>query len=78
MARNILLKIRADKLKKNLPSFPSFLLLLLLFLSLFFLFCLSLVRGGSLPPPAPPVGTLLCVTIEHLLDFVILVYYARI
>ena len=66
MARNILLKIRADKQKKkNLPSFPSFLLLLLLFLSLsFFFFCLSLVRGGgSLPPPAPPVGTLLHVDI---------------
>ena len=52
MARNILLKIRADKQKKNIPSFPSF-LLLLLSLSLFCC-CLSLVRGGSLPPPCPP------------------------
>ena len=60
--QRILLKIRADiatkkKKKKKSPFFSLLSPSSVLFLSLFF--CLSLVRGGSLPPLPPPVGTLL-------------------
>ena len=52
MARNIFLKIRADKQKKNLLLFPPF--SFSFSFSLFFFFLLVTRQGGQSAPPCPP------------------------